>query len=37
MRDYLDPFFQQHIQRWELAGETSQFLDERQRTFYRSW
>lgn len=31
----LDPFFQQHIDRWKDTGTPSFFRDERQRGFYR--
>lgn len=31
----LDAFFEQHVRRWEAAGFKSQFLDERNRAFYR--
>lgn len=32
---YLESFFQQHIQRWSLTDTPSQFLDRRQRIFYK--
>jgi CelD/BcsL family acetyltransferase involved in cellulose biosynthesis len=32
---FLDPFFQQHIERWKETGTPSFFRDERQRRFYR--
>jgi CelD/BcsL family acetyltransferase involved in cellulose biosynthesis len=33
--EYLDVFFEQHIRRWALSGCPSQFLQERERNFYR--
>lgn len=33
---YLNEMFEQHIQRWSLAGVQSQFLDVRQRLFYHN-
>lgn len=32
---YLDQFFEQHIQRRKLAGSSSLFLDEKNKTFYQ--
>ena len=35
IEDHMDTFLNQHIRRWSLTDTPSQFLDERQRTFYR--
>ena len=32
---YLDPFFRQHTERWARVGMRGQFLEERQRAFFR--
>lgn len=33
----LDAFFDQHIQRWADGNHPSQFLDPKQKAFYRDW
>lgn len=33
---YLETFFQQHIERWQQSSVESQFLNERERVFYRA-
>jgi CelD/BcsL family acetyltransferase involved in cellulose biosynthesis len=35
IESYMDLFFEQHIKRWRQADFSSQFLDEKERTFYR--
>lgn len=35
-REHLDRFFQQHITRWAMQGDRSQFLQTERRTFYEA-
>ncbi len=33
---WLDPFFDQHVRRWDGTGSPSLFVDDRERAFYRA-